>query len=56
MTKSPLLSPDGSIEDLSDEELLKRIARFDPNEYPLATVAKRALEHAPEHRRQEGPA
>ena len=56
MTKSPLLSPNGSIEDLSDEELLKRIAGFDPDEYPLATVAKRALEHVTEHRRQEDSA
>ncbi|WP_251341967.1 hypothetical protein [Haloplanus halophilus] len=45
MSKSPLLDPDGSIEDLSDEQLLERIANLDPEEYPLARVAKRALEH-----------
>jgi hypothetical protein len=44
MSKSPILDPDGSIEDLGDEELLERIASFNPQEYPLADVAKRALD------------
>lgn len=44
MSKSPILSPDGSIEDLSDRELLKRIASLDPELYPIARHAKRAIE------------
>lgn len=31
-------------EDLSDEELLERIAELDPDRFPLATTARRALE------------
>lgn len=56
MSKSPILDPDGSIEDLSDEELLERIADLDPDEYPLAAVAKRAIERDIEQRRQEDSA
>jgi hypothetical protein len=54
MSRSPILAPDGSIEDLDDEELLERIAALDPDEYPLAPIAKRALERELESR-QEGP-
>ena len=43
MPKSSILDPDGSIDDLTDEELLGRIAGLDPDEYPLAHVAERAL-------------
>lgn len=46
MSRSPILDSDGSIDDLTDEELLERIAAFDPDEYPLAPVARRALERA----------
>lgn len=45
MSKSPILDPDSSVSDLTDEELLERIARLDPEKYPLAAIAKRALEH-----------
>jgi hypothetical protein len=31
-------------EDLSDDELLARIAEYDEEEYPLAKYAKRALD------------
>jgi hypothetical protein len=48
MSKSPLLDPDGSIEDLSDEELLERIANLDPDTYPLVPIVRDALH------RQEG--
>jgi len=44
MSRSPILDPDGSIDDLSDEELLERIAALDPDDYPLAPVARRALD------------
>lgn len=48
MSKSPLLNPDRDIEDLSDEELLKRIASLDPDTYPLVPIAQEVLD------RQEG--
>lgn len=44
MSKSPIIDPDGSIEDLDDEELLERIASLDPETYPLAAVAQQTLE------------
>lgn len=48
MSKSPLLEEDGSVEDLSDEELLKRIAALDPEKFPLARHAQRGLENIQE--------
>lgn len=48
MSKNSLLDPDSSVEDLSDEELLKRIANLDPETYPLVPIVQEALE------RQEG--
>lgn len=48
MSESPILDPDGDVADLSDEELLERIAALDPEEYPLAPVAKRALKNDPQ--------
>lgn len=44
MSRSYILDPDGSIEDLDDDELLERIASLDPEDFPLAPVAERALE------------
>lgn len=44
MSKSPFLDPDGGVEDLSDEELLERIANLDPDTYPLVSIARDALE------------
>lgn len=41
--KSPILEPDKDVSDLSDDELLERIASLDPDKYPLVPVAKRAL-------------
>lgn len=50
---SPLLDSDGSIEDLSDRELLERIARFDPEEYPIVTFARRAIQQGVDQQHQE---
>jgi len=43
MSKSPLLDPSGSVEDLGDQELLERIANLDPEKYPLVPIVQAAL-------------
>lgn len=53
MSKSPLLDPDGSIDDLSDRELLERLAVLDPNKYPIARHAQCALENLDDQAAQE---
>lgn len=48
MSERSLSDRAGSIEDLSDAELLKRIANLDPEIYPLVPIVSEALD------RQEG--
>jgi hypothetical protein len=43
MSRSPILDPNTDVSDLSDDELLERIAALDEEQYPLVPVAKRAL-------------
>jgi len=47
MSERPF-DPDGSIEDLSDEELLKRTATLDPETHLLVPIVREAFD------RQEG--
>lgn len=43
MSESPYLNDEKDVEDLTDEELLERIAALDEEQFPLVKHAKRAL-------------
>ena len=48
MSERPLSDPAGSVDELSDAELLKRIATLDPETYPPVRIVRKALDRQEE--------